>query len=266
MGGSKPISRRTLPAVQRGVTLAAAALVVLAGCGGTPEAAAPVPAATPQPFSPVETAATPAATAAPAQPAGRFLVAAVRRPAQLRSRPGGAVLGRVTARTEFGSPTSLAVVGRRAGWLRVQTPVLPNHRAAWIPAGAAQLQATDYSIRIDRSARRATVRDGDRTLFAFTVAVGRAGNETPLGRFAVTDKLRPQDPSSPYGCCAVALTGHQTKLVAGWPGGDRLAIHNTPAVASVGQAASLGCLRAHRRPMQRLMRRLPLGTPVFIRA
>ena len=50
-----------------------------------------------------------------------------------------------------------------------------------------------------------------------------------MGRFAVTDKLRTEDRAdSPYGCCALALTGHQTKLVPGWPGGDRLAIHGTP--------------------------------------
>ncbi len=98
------------------------------------------------------------------------------------------------------------------------------------------------------------------------VAVGRPANPTPLGRFAVTDKLRPNGPASPYGCCIVALTGHQTKLVPGWPGGDRLAVHGTPQPHTVGEAVSLGCLRGGEAPMQRLMKSIPLGSPVFIRA
>ena len=98
------------------------------------------------------------------------------------------------------------------------------------------------------------------------VAVGRPGTETPLGRFAVTDKLRTRRADSPYGCCALALSGHQPKLLPGWPGGDRLAIHATPQAASVGQAASLGCMRAHTGDMRALMRAVPLGAPVFVSA
>jgi lipoprotein-anchoring transpeptidase ErfK/SrfK len=97
------------------------------------------------------------------------------------------------------------------------------------------------------------------------VAVGRVGHETPLGRFAVTDRLRTGRGDSPYGCCALALTGHQTRLPPGWPGGDRIAIHATPATASIGQAASLGCLRAPTAGVRLLMRRLPAGAPVFVR-
>jgi lipoprotein-anchoring transpeptidase ErfK/SrfK len=139
-----------------------------------------------------------------------------------------------------------------------------NGRPAWIRRRAVRLASIDWSIRVDRSARRlALVRDR-RVVFRMPVAVGRTGTETPLGRFAVTDKLRPTSADSPYGCCAIALTGHQPRLLPGWPGGDRLAIHATPQAASVGQAASLGCLRAHTRDMQVLLRKVPLGAPVFI--
>ena len=56
------------------------------------------------------------------------------------------------------------------------------------------------------------------------------------------------------------------KLLPGWPGGDRLAIHATPDATSVGRAASLGCMRAHTRDARALMRTVPLGAPVFVRA
>jgi lipoprotein-anchoring transpeptidase ErfK/SrfK len=122
----------------------------------------------------------------------------------------------------------------------------------------------DVSLHVDRSARRLTVRRGGRVLRRVTVAVGRPGTETPTGRFAVTDKLRTRRPDSPYGCCAIALSGHQTKLLPGWPGGDRLAIHATPQTETIGDAASLGCLRAGTRDLQALLRIVPLGAPVFV--
>jgi hypothetical protein len=80
----------------------------------------------------------------------------------------------------------------------------------------------------------------------------------------VTDKLSVSDPNSPYGCCVVALTGHQTKLPEGWPGGDRLAIHATSDLSGIGEAVSLGCMRVDPEDARWLMKAVPLGTPVFI--
>jgi hypothetical protein len=199
-------------------------------------------------------------------PDGRYLVARLERRTWLRTRPGGRQIRRLNTHTEFGSPNILGVVERRDGWLRVITPRLPNRRTGWIPEADARLNGTDFSLHVDRSARRVTLRRDGRTIHRATIAVGRPGNETPLGRFAVTDKLRPRDGASPYGCCAIALSGHQTRLEPGWPGGDRLAIHGTPATWSIGKAVSLGCMRAHAEDLQLLMSRVPLGAPVFITA
>ena len=200
------------------------------------------------------------------RPDGRYLMSRLERRTWLRSTPDGKRLRRLNERTEFGSPNILAVVERRDGWLRVVTPRLPNRRTGWIPESAGRLNGTDFSLHVDRSARRLTLRRAGRVVHRATIAVGRPGNETPLGRFAVTDKLRPRDAASPYGCCAIALTGHQTRLEPGWPGGDRLAIHGTPATWSIGKAISLGCMRAHAEDLKTLMSRVPLGAPVFIKA
>ncbi len=235
-------------------------LLLLAGCGGEAPVAAPVERPAPPPFE----AATPAP--APDRPAGRYLIAHVRERALLRTRPGGKVVARIGRRTGFGTKTKLSVVRRRGKWLEVIATERPNGKTGWIPAARAKLTGTDYAIHIDRSARRLELRRDGRAVQRMTVAVGRPGNETPTGRFAVTDALEPARADSPYGCCILALSGHQTKLVPGWPGGDRLAIHHTPQEETVGRAASLGCLRARRRDIRRLMRRVPLGTPVFIRA
>ena len=232
--------------------------IVLAGCGGSEQ-----PKHVRLPFTPQgETMAEAAASA----PSGRYLTARVMRATVLRATAGGRALGRVGVRTEFGSRRVVSVTARRGGWLAVIAPERPNGRVGWIPARRVRLGSTNWSIHVDRSARRLTLRHGSRRVRTFPVAVGRPGTETPTGRFAVTDKLHPDDPSSPYGCCALALSGHQTKLIAGWPGGDRLAIHATPNVETVGRAASLGCMRARTRDVRRLMRTVPVGTPVFVRA
>jgi hypothetical protein len=207
-----------------------------------------------------------AVSSAPQPPSKRYLTATLGQRTRLFARPGGRVIERLGRRTEFGSQSVLGVVARRGEWLKVAASQLPNRRRGWIRARAATLGGTDMDIRVDRSARRAVLRRDGKVLLRFPVAVGRPGNETPLGRYAVTDKLTPEDPTSPYGCCAVALTGHQTKLVPGWPGGDRLAIHGTPATWSIGQAVSLGCMRASAKTLRVLMRRVPLGAPVFVSA
>jgi lipoprotein-anchoring transpeptidase ErfK/SrfK len=232
-------------------------LVVLAGCGSSPPAAAPEPSATPRAFTP--------SAEHPQRPHGRWLTARITAAVRMRASPGGRALApRLRPRTEFGSPKVVSVLHRRRGWLQVVAPERPNGRPAWIPASAARLGAVNVSLHVDRSARRLLVRRGERVVRRLPVAVGRPGTETPTGRFAVTDKLRTRQLDSPYGCCALALSGHQTHLLPGWPGGDRLAIHATPQVGTVGTAASLGCLRARTRDMRALMRIVPLGAPVFV--
>jgi L,D-transpeptidase catalytic domain len=241
----------------RGAILAA---LLLAGCGGAPQVAS---SPEPSPFTPAEVEAAPAAAPAPQ---GRYLLARVLAPTELRLAPGGRALARLGIRTEFGSRRVLAVTARRAGWLEVIAPERPNGRRGWIPERRVQLSGTDLSVHIDRSARRLTLRRAGRVLRRFPVAVGRLGSPTPTGRFAITDKLHPNRADSPYGCCALALSGHQTRLVPGWPGGDRLAIHATPQVETVGTRASLGCVRAYERDVRALMRMVPVGAPVFVTA
>jgi hypothetical protein len=231
------------------------ALVLLAGCGGQPSADRP---------RPERHFAVAAERPGPAQPQGRWATARVLRRTALRATPGGRAVGRVRPRTEFGSPKVVSVLRRRGGWLRVVVPERANGRPAWIRAAATRPGAVDVSLHVDRSARRLTVRRGSKVLRRVPVAVGRPGTETPTGRFAVTDKLRTRRPDSPYGCCAIALSGHQPKLLPGWPGGDRLAVHATPQTETIGTAASLGCLRAKTRDLQALLRMVPLGAPVFI--
>jgi hypothetical protein len=241
--------------------LAPLVLLGLAGCGGAgaaPERAQPGA----EPHFAVDR--EPAPKAQRKEPSGRWKTARVTRTTDLRSSPGGRTLGRVRPRTEFGSPKVVSVLRERGGWLLVDVPERPNGKPAWIRAAATRPGAVDVSLRVDRSARRLTVWRKGEIVRRLRVAVGRPGTETPAGRFAVTDKLRTRRADSPYGCCALALSGHQPKLLPGWPGGDRLAIHATPNPETIGTAASLGCLRAATRDLQALLQIVPLGAPVFV--
>jgi lipoprotein-anchoring transpeptidase ErfK/SrfK len=197
---------------------------------------------------------------------GRYMTARVVDPTWLRSAPDGRRLRTLEPYTEFGSRQVVSVLRRENGWLQVIASQLPNERRGWIPERRARIRGTDYALHVDVSARRLELRHGGRVIRRARIAVGRPGNETPIGRFAVTDKLRPEYADSPYGCCAIALSGHQTKLEPGWVGGDRLAIHGTAQTETIGKPVSLGCMRAHARDLKVLMRRVPLGAPVFIRA
>lgn len=209
--------------------------------------------------------------AAPASPQpergqGGYLAARLLRPVQLRERPGGRRrVARLGKRTPWGLPTVLSVVRRRGQWLGVTYPRSPGDRLGWLPASGARLYRMTTVFRVDLSRRRATFSRNGRVLRRFPVAIGQTAHPTPPGRFAVTDVLRVEQRGSPYGCCAIAITGKQNILPPGWPGGDRLALHATAELSSIGRAASYGCLRTTEAHMKWLMGRVPLGTPVFVR-
>jgi hypothetical protein len=179
----------------------------------------------------------------------------------LHASPGSErILGRVGPRTEFGSPTRLAVVGESGDWLAVISAKLGNRLRGFVLRSNVRLVHVPFSVEVDRSSRRLTVWRNGVSLRRFGVAIGTPSTPTPEGRFAITDKLLNFWPSL-YGCCAIALSGRQTRPTPGWRGGDRLAIH---AGDRVGAAVSNGCLRAAPTDMRFLMRVLPLGTQVVV--
>jgi lipoprotein-anchoring transpeptidase ErfK/SrfK len=199
-----------------------------------------------------------------AQRAGQPVAVLTRRTV-LRASPGGRALARLPRKTEWGTPTVLAALGERGGWLRVMATQLPNGRSGWIQARAAGVVASHWKIEADLSRRLVTVRLDGHAVRRFRAAVGRPATPTPTGRFAITDKLHFTDHSRAYGWGAIALTGHQTHIEPGWNGGDRLAIHGTSEPASIGQAASFGCLRASDADVRWLVRHAYLGSIVEIR-
>jgi hypothetical protein len=195
-----------------------------------------------------------------------YSTATINGSAVLYREPGGAKRLRITPRTEWGSTRVLGVVSQRGEWLGVQAAELKNGEIAWIPRAKTRLDCVSWSLHADLSKRTLQIRHGSQIVRKVRVAIGRKENPTPKGRFTVTDRLQVTSPGSPYGCCVLALTGHQTNLPPYWPGGDRLAVHATNDESSIGQPVSLGCMRADSAQARWLINHIPLGSPVFIHA
>jgi hypothetical protein len=184
----------------------------------------------------------------------------------LHASPGGRVITRVGDRTEFGSIRVFWIERVQGAWFGVPAPELADGQLGWIRDDrfALDVSQTHFWIDADVSDQRLELHYGDRLLDRFPVTVGSPSSPTPLGDYSVTDGMVGKGLGPWYGCCALALSGHQPNLPAGWIGGNRMAIHGTPG--SIGGATSHGCLRASDPDMISLFARVPLGAPVFIHA
>jgi hypothetical protein len=232
------------------------------------DAAAPAAPPAPEPATQPESDSEPQPVPPPKVPGPTYPIAKVEEGKQvtLYDRPGGTAIERVGDTTEFGSERNFWIRRSRGAWFGVPAPELPNDELAWIHYDPERLAIyeTSYYIVADISERQLELRFGRRTLERLRVTVGAPGSPTPAGTYAVTDGLVGKGLGPYYGCCVLALTGHQPNLPPDWLGGDRIAVHGTPG--AVGLAASAGCLRATDRDMVSLFARVPLGAPVFIRA
>ena len=261
-----------LPALIAALAVAAAAVFLMAqggdDGGARPTASAPYHG----PFGALE-ASVPVPRLSLKPPPDRvrgvgFPIAMVRtgQRVALHESPGGRVIDRVGDRTEFGSIRVFWIKEVRGGWFGVPSPDVPDGELAWIRDDrmAHDLYETHFWITADVSQQLLQLHYANRVLANVPITVGSPGSPTPLGDYSVTDGLAGRDMATYYGCCVLALTGHQPNLPPGWIGGDRIAIHGTPY--AIGGANSAGCLRASNNDMVSLFARVPLGTPVFIHA
>jgi lipoprotein-anchoring transpeptidase ErfK/SrfK len=148
-------------------------------------------------------------------------------------------------------------------WVRVQLPMRPNGRTAWVPQKDVRLVKLHDRIVIDLSTRTLSrYRDG-KLVDRFLVGVGRPQFPTAIGTFYVWQKVNFGQWYGPYGIYALGLSGF-SPVLSDWPGGGRMAIHGTYNRGDVGHQVSHGCIRVYNGQMRRL-RTVPLGTPVTIK-
>ena len=254
--------------VTRPRRLAAAALAALAAVACTA-----APAAADDPAAPV--AGEPAAPAAPAvgPPTARSAwVAHVLAPVRVYRTPGGRAGERIgTSAPWGGGPVRLLVLRARrdeagALWVRVRLHRRPNDAAGWLRADRLRLGRTPWRAELDRSARRLVVYRGGRRVRSLRVVVGTPATPTPLGRFAVAERIR-QPAGSALGPWALHLTAHSNVLKDYGGGPGRVALHGRsgPLLADpLGSARSHGCVRMDNADIRWMARRLREGTPVRV--
>ena len=171
----------------------------------------------------------------------------------------------IPATTILGTPTVFTVVhGPVKGWARVSLPVRPNGSEGWVEVDSMETHVISGVISIDLTERLLTYERDDQVVLSTTVAIGTERNPTPTGTFYVTDSVTLADPNSPWGPHALGLSA-RSDTITEYNGGDGIiGIHGTNRPGSIGQAASLGCVRLPNDVISELHQMVPLGTPVVI--
>ena len=175
----------------------------------------------------------------------------------LRTLPATTILGTNTVVTLIGNPTP-------DGWARASLPGRPNGSQGWIRIEDVDLFLVDGKIVVDLSDRELVYYRGDEEVLRTPVATGTARNPTPTGSFFVTDSVTLSNPTSPWGPHALGLSG-RSETITEYNGGDGIiGIHGTNRPGSIGNAASLGCVRLPNDMITQIHALAPIGTPVEI--
>lgn len=182
--------------------------------------------------------------------------------------PHAGRIERVSARRPLtGARTVLPVIGRggRGGaWLRVRLPGRPNGHTGWIAGARTRSTSSEWSIRVDLSARRVTVYRDGHEVRRFAAVVGKPSTPTPRGQFFVEEALAlaPSAAGAPY----ALATSARSNVLGEFDGGPgQIALHGRDHLAgALGSAASHGCVRLSTGAITWLARRIGAGTPLTV--
>ncbi len=139
-------------------------------------------------------------------------------------------------------------------------------------ARPAILAATAGKVVVVKHLFRAYVHKDGKVVASFPVAIGAPKFPTPTGKFTIVSKIRNPTwipPNSPWAEGLEPVPpGDDNPLGPRWIGTSAPAIgfHGTPAKASIGTAASHGCLRMHFADVKRLYELVEVGMPVEFQA
>ena len=180
------------------------------------------------------------------------------------ARPVGKLLRLTPERT---TNLVLALDGRRtrrAVWIRVRLPVLPNDTTGWVPRRAlSDWKVVRTHLVVDRRGLTATLYRLGTPVFLARVGIGRPSSPTPAGEFFVRNHLYGyNDPV--YGPIAFG-TSARSAVFTDWPGGGFIGIHGTNRPDLVPGRVSHGCIRLKNRDILRLAQLMPVGTPLTVR-
>ena len=166
--------------------------------------------------------------------------------------------------------TLVSVMSNPAAQRTVKVPVKVTERADRNLQDLAKRYRT--VIAVDRDAKVLRLYKSLRLDKRYKIAVGKAGLETAAGRYKIAEKTVDPAWHVPLSDWAGDLAGRtippgdpQNPLEARWMGfHDGQGIHGTADLASLGTAASHGCIRMSVPAVKQLFREVKVGTPLFL--
>ncbi len=184
-----------------------------------------------------------------------------------------------------GVSTTEAVPGRKIEALKlkksIQHALLSTTDSRTVPVKAHKVKpkvtndevAEKYPsiIIVNRSAFQVSLYENLKLTRTYTVAIGAAGYDTPVGQYSIQDKQVDPYWNVPDSDWAGSLAGQSippgpsNPLKARWMGiYNGAGFHGTDATYSLGSAASHGCIRMAVPDVIDLYDRVDVGTPVYI--
>ena len=148
-------------------------------------------------------------------------------------------------------------------WVQVRIPKRPNGQVGWVPRAAlGEFTINRQQLTIDRTRLRAVLRDRGKVVWRAPVGIGAPGTPTPPGDFYVREKFR-FDNVALYGTRAIGTSAYAPTL-SDWPGGGVVGIHGTSQPELIPGRPSHGCVRVRNPDVERLWKRIRIGTPIRI--
>jgi lipoprotein-anchoring transpeptidase ErfK/SrfK len=204
----------------------------------------------------------PSPTAPPAPPSAGTAAAANSAKVAIYAAPDGAVTQTLTNPQPTGAPLVFLVAATQGAWLQVHLAQRPNGSTGWIKADTVTLNNLDYSLTVSTEQRTLELSKNGTLVKTFSVATGTGGTPTPHGSFYLTELLAPTNVG--YGPYAFGLSAFSDALSSFGGGPGQIGLHGTDDAASIGTAASHGCIRLSNPDITELAGLLPLGTPITI--
>jgi lipoprotein-anchoring transpeptidase ErfK/SrfK len=160
-------------------------------------------------------------------------------------------------------PVVLMAVGADGDFVRVAIPLRPNGTLGWVRRADVTLIRSAFRVEVDLSTNSMSVFDGEKLVMRAPVAAGTGGTPTPRGLFFLKEVV-PQSPGGALGPYAFGLSGFSDVLTSFGGGEGVIGIHGTNAPGKLGSNVSHGCIRVDNGTITKMVRLLPLGTPVEI--
>jgi len=130
---------------------------------------------------------------------------------------------------------------------------------------AAQAHAADHRIVVDIAERKLTLFEGNTVRKTYDTAVGKPSTPSPEGTFTIVNRI--PHPTW-YGSGKAVAPGRKNPLGTRWLGlsASGYGIHGTNNPASIGKAASKGCIRMRNADVEELFELVSAGVTVELTA